>query len=531
MTHVSAARYALLSVTDKTGIVAFAQGLVQEGFQLISTGGTAKLLKDQNLPVIEASEFTGHPECLDGRVKTLHPKIHGGLLADRSNPEHLTDMARLNFSNIDVVAVNLYDFAGCAAGKNLPISKVIEYIDVGGPTMLRAAAKNHRHVYVVIDPNDYQSVLASLANSTNAAELKQTLALKVFESTAQYDAMIAKEFATQLAVDRNPKEKENSLPETLSLSLESFQPLRYGENSHQRAGLYAINGQHHGLVGAKIIQGKELSYNNLVDLDAAAAIVADLAPTPAVTIIKHTNPCGTAARTGLNARELFALALKADPKCAFGGIVAANITIDGETAKALAEIFLECVIAPAFTNEALQILAAKKNLRVVQSNIVLPSGQNDPWTLRSIAGGVLIQTPDRSPIKSPQWDCVSNLKPSPSQLAELEFAMTLSRHVKSNAIVLTKLGQSIGIGAGQMSRVDAAKIALEKARELGHSPSGAVAASDAFFPFRDTVDLLAGAGVSAIVHPGGSVRDQESVDAANEHGIVLVTTGTRHFKH
>lgn len=531
MTQSSATRYALLSVTDKTGIVEFAQGLVQEGFQLISTGGTAKLLKDQNLPVIEASEFTGHPECLDGRVKTLHPKIHGSLLADRSNPEHLNDMARLNFSTIDVVAVNLYDFAGQAAGKNLPIAKLIEYIDVGGPTMLRAAAKNHRHIYVVIDPNDYQSVLASIKSKDDASALKQRLALKVFESTARYDAMIAKELATQTVASDTSKKTDHSLPETLQLSLESVQPLRYGENSHQTAGLYALAGQHHGLAGANIIQGKELSYNNLVDLDAAAAIVADLAPTPAVTIIKHTNPCGTAARIGLNARELFALALKSDPKCAFGGIVAANVPIDGDAAQALAEIFLECVIAPSFTAAALNILAAKRNLRVVQSNVVLPAGQNDQWCLRSIAGAVLIQTPDRSPIKSQQWNCVSTLKPSPSQLAELEFAMTLSRHVKSNAIVLTKLGQSIGVGAGQMSRVDAAKIALEKARELDHSPAGAVAASDAFFPFRDTVDLLAAAGVSAIVHPGGSVRDQESVDAANEHGIILVTTGMRHFKH
>ena len=531
MTTSPAARFALLSVTDKTGIVAFAQGLAQEGFQLISTGGTAKLLKDHHLKVIEASEFTCHPECLDGRVKTLHPKIHGGLLADRSNPDHLKDMARLNFSNIDVVAVNLYDFAGQAAGKNLPIHKVIEYIDVGGPTMLRASAKNHAHVYVVIDPNDYQSVLNSIKSNINPKELRQKLALKVFEATAKYDSMIAEEIAAQIHAPALNETAEQTLPEYVQLSLTSVQPLRYGENSHQKAGLYATSGQHHGLAGAKIIQGKELSYNNLIDLDAAAAIVADLSPTPAVTIIKHTNPCGTAARTGLNARELFALALKSDPKCAFGGIVAANLPIDGEAAQALAEIFLECVIAPAFTSEALQVLSAKKNLRVVQSNVVLPSGQTDQWTLKSIAGAVLIQTPDRAPIKSLDWKCVSNLKPSPSQLAELEFAMTLSRHVKSNAIVLTKLGQSIGVGAGQMSRVDAAKIALEKARELGHSPCGAVVASDAFFPFRDTVDLLANAGVSAIAHPGGSMRDQESIDAANEHGIIMVTTGMRHFKH
>lgn len=526
---MSATRYALLSVTDKTGIVEFARGLVQAGLQILSTGGTAKLLKDHKIPVIEASDFTGHPECLDGRVKTLHPKIHGGLLADRGNPGHVKDMERLQFSPIDVVAVNLYDFAGLAAGKNLPMNKIIEQIDVGGPTMLRAAAKNHASVFSVIDPADYPAVLEAIGSGKDEATLRQKLALKVFESTSQYDALIAQELAS--IVQKSKEDQTTGLPQTIQLSLESVQPLRYGENSHQKAGLYAVKGGHQGLSGAKIIQGKELSYNNLVDLDAAAAIVADLAPTPAVTIIKHTNPCGTAARIGLNARELFALALKSDPKCAFGGIVAANIPIDGEAAHALAEIFLECVIAPAFTSEALQIFAAKKNLRVVQSNVVLPDGQTDQWTMRSIAGGVLLQTPDRAPIKSLNWTCVSSLKPSPTQLEELEFAMTLSRHVKSNAIVLTKLGQSIGVGAGQMSRVDAAKIAIEKARELGHSPRGAMVASDAFFPFRDTVDLLANAGVSAIVHPGGSVRDQESVDAANEHGIILMITGMRHFKH
>lgn len=533
MSSTSPTRFALLSVTDKTGIVPFAQGLINFGFQILSTGGTAKLLKEHGIPVIEASDFTGHPECLDGRVKTLHPKIHGGLLADRSNPAHIKDMENFGFSRIDVVAVNLYDFAGQAAGKNLPMKKIIEQIDVGGPTMLRAAAKNHAHIYVVIDPHDYNTVLAALSTGHENTDLRQDLALKVFTTTASYDSLIAKELSSQIKqIPANAATADQkTLPQAVSLSLGSVQELRYGENSHQKAGLYSIDGKKTGLCGAKIIQGKELSYNNLVDLDAAAAIVADLYPTPAVTIIKHTNPCGTAASTGLSARELFALALKSDPKCAFGGIVASNINIDGEAAHALAEIFLECVIAPSFSPEALQILSSKKNLRVVESTVVLPTGQIDRWTMRSIAGGVLIQSPDREPIKSVDWSCVSQLKPSSAQLAELEFAMTLSRHVKSNAIVLTKGGQSIGVGAGQMSRVDAAKIALEKARELGHSPRNAVVASDAFFPFRDTVDLLANAGVSAIVHPGGSIRDQESVDAANEHGIIMVTTGLRHFKH
>lgn len=523
----SAPRYALISVTDKTGIVDFARGLVAAGFRIISTGGTSKLLREQNIDVVDAADFTGHPECLDGRVKTLHPKIHGGLLANRKNPSHLADMERLGFSSIDVVAVNLYDFAGKAAGKNLPMDQVIEQIDVGGPTMLRAAAKNHASVYVVIDPNDYSLVLESLRGEKNsdAINVRRTLARKVFEQTAKYDAMIAGELGLP------DSDAGVALPQQIPMNLEVLQTLRYGENSHQAAALYAPCGPKKGLCSAKIIQGKELSYNNLVDLDAAAAIVADLAPISGITIIKHTNPCGTAARMGASAQELFALALKSDPKCAFGGIVASNIEIDAEAARAIADIFLECVIAPKFSSDALKILSAKKNLRVVESNIVLPAGQSDPWTLRSVTGGVLIQTPDRIKIDSKTWQCVSKLQPTSEQLTELEFAMTLCRHVKSNAIVLTKLNQSIGVGAGQMSRVDSARIAIEKARELDHSPRNAVAASDAFFPFRDTVDLLVNAGITAIVHPGGSVRDQESIDAANEHGIVMMTSGLRHFKH
>ena len=527
-------RYALLSVTDKTGIADFAKNLVEIGFKIISTGGTSKLLRENHIEVIDAADFTGHPECLDGRVKTLHPKIHGGLLADRNNPSHLADMARLGFTPIDVVAVNLYDFAGQAAGKNLPVAKLIEHIDVGGPTMLRASAKNHAHIYVIVDPDDYDQVIHALSGSSqmNDAHLRRRLAKKVFEQTAKYDAMIAQELdcdqVSQTAVEASTP---TPLALNLSLPLELRHALRYGENSHQIAGLYSIGNTRKGLCAANIIQGKELSYNNLVDLDAAAAIVADLAPVPAITIIKHTNPCGTAAKTGATARELFTIALSADPKCAFGGIVASNITIDEDAARGIAEIFLECVIAPKFTEAALKVLSAKKNLRVVESDIVLPTGQTDSWMLRSVAGGVLLQSPDRVKLDATTWRCVSKAVPSTTQLEELSFAMTLCRHVKSNAIVLTRNNQSIGIGAGQMSRVDSARIAIEKTRELSHSPRGAVAASDAFFPFRDTVDLLINAGISAIVHPGGSVRDQESIDAANEHGIVMMVSGLRHFKH
>ncbi len=532
----STQRYALLSVTDKTGITDFAKNLVTIGFKIISTGGTSKLLRENDIDVIDAADFTGHPECLDGRVKTLHPKIHGGLLADRSNLSHLADMTRLGFAPIDVVAVNLYDFAGQAAGKNLPVHKLIEHIDVGGPTMLRASAKNHAHVYVVIDPGDYDQVIQALRSPAQASntDLRRQLAKKVFEQTAKYDAMIAQELTHDRNIVARPSTAESSptpLPPQIAQSLELCQALRYGENSHQIAGLYSVTNTRKGLCAANIVQGKELSYNNLVDLDAAAAIVADLAPIPAITIIKHTNPCGTAAKAGATAQELFTIALSADPKCAFGGIVASNITIDEDAARGIAEIFLECVIAPKFTEAALKVFSAKKNLRVVASDIVLPTGQTDSWMLRSVAGGILMQSPDRVKLDPKTWRCVSKAVPSKIQLEELAFAMTLCRHVKSNAIVLTRNNQSIGIGAGQMSRVDSARIAIEKTRELSHSPRGAVAASDAFFPFRDTVDLLVNAGISAIVHPGGSVRDQESIDAANEHGIVMMVSGLRHFKH
>lgn len=534
-------RYALISVTDKTGVLEFARGLKECGFDILSTGGTAVLLRDNDVPVTDVATYTGHPECLDGRVKTLHPKVHGGILAKRSSTSHLADMERLGFSNIDVVAVNLYDFAGKAKGQDLSLSQVIEHIDVGGPTMLRAAAKNHESVYAVVDPGDYAPVIESLRSKKDDPALRASLALKVFTTTAAYDQMIASDLASRLSPKESAEQTTATattaavLPEQIHLELTRVQSLRYGENSHQNAALYAKGNyglkNRAGLTHARILQGKELSYNNFVDLDAAAAIVADLDPIPSVTIIKHTNPCGTASGKHATSADLFAKAFAADPKCAFGGIVASNVAIDLIAAKAMAEIFLECIIAPKFTSEALAHFATKKNLRIVESNVTTKAGRQDSWLMRSVEGGLLVQTPDDFAQNTALWTCVSQAKPTPEVLAELKFAMTLCRHVKSNAIVITKDLRSIGIGAGQMSRVDSAGIAVAKAKELGHSPCDGVAASDAFFPFRDSVDILAKAGITAIVQPGGSVRDQESIDAANEHGMVMMMTGNRHFKH
>lgn len=523
-------RVALVSVTNKKGVIEFARGLSELSFKILSTGGTAKILRDAGVDVTDVSEVTKSPEILGGRVKTLHPVIHGGILADRTNDQHANDLAQLGIAGIDVVVVNLYDFANDAREKNLPLDRAIEHIDVGGPTMLRAAAKNHEHCLPVMDPNDYEAVLKYLKADHEDQTFRQKMAMKVFVATSHYDQMIAEYFSRLTS----GKQMQNSTTTQINHKMELVQHLRYGENSHQGASFYrSLETPAHGLAAAKFLQGKELSYNNYVDLDAAAGIVADLAPLPAMTIIKHTNPCGTAASPTLSSLQLFELALASDPKCAFGGIIAANITIDEETARAMTEIFLECVIAPNFTPGALQVFSSKKNLRVLQSDAVLAAGRPasviKSW--KSISGGILVQDVDASIPNPDIWTCASKAKPDASTLADLRFAMTVCKHVKSNAIVLSSGLRTIGVGAGQMSRIDSARFAIEKAREMAHEVPGAVLASDAFFPFRDTVDLAAKAGVRAIVQPGGSLRDQESVDAANEHGLVMMMTGIRHFRH
>jgi phosphoribosylaminoimidazolecarboxamide formyltransferase/IMP cyclohydrolase len=523
-----ASRVALVSVTDKTGVIEFARGLAQLSFKILSTGGTAKLLREAEIDVTDVADVTKSPEILGGRVKTLHPVIHGGILADRHNPAHNGDLSRLGIDGIDVVVVNLYDFAKDAREKNLPLATAIEHIDIGGPTMLRAAAKNHRHCLPVIDPNDYGSVLDFFTSEKENTAFREQMAAKVFAQTAAYDHMISEYFQQRTAINAAANQTQ------LEPKMKIVQTLRYGENAHQSAAFYRpSNERATGLSAAQFLQGKELSYNNYVDLDAAAAIVADLAPLPAMTIIKHTNPCGTAASPSLTASQLFEQALSCDPKCAFGGIVASNIPIDETSAKAMADIFLECVIAPDYSPGALRVFAAKRNLRVLKSDAVLESGRmkSSSKSWKSINGGLLVQDVDTSVPRPETWTCATKAKPDASILADMAFAMTICKHVKSNAIVLSSGLRTIGVGAGQMSRIDSARFAIEKARELAHEVPGSVLASDAFFPFRDTVDLAAKAGIRGIIQPGGSLRDQESIDAANEHGLVMMITGTRHFRH
>jgi phosphoribosylaminoimidazolecarboxamide formyltransferase / IMP cyclohydrolase len=530
----SHSRIALISVTNKNGVIEFARGLKELSFTILSTGGTAKILRDEGISVTEVSDWTKSPEVLGGRVKTLHPMIHGGILADLTIPSHMADMTRMDWPKIDLVVVNLYDFAGEAKLKNLSLEKAIDFIDVGGPTMLRAAAKNHAYCLPVIDPADYHEVLAQYSQGSPSPTFRKSLAGKVFAATAAYDSMIANYFSGALGASPVAAPEPEAWAQERTLPLHLAGALRYGENSHQKAAFYSHGGHRpSGLAAAEILQGKELSYNNYIDLDAAAAIVADFSPLPAMTIVKHTNPCATAASSTFSPQQLFSAALRSDPKCAFGGIVASNIAIDEQAARAIIEIFLECVIAPDYSPMALQVFSTKKNLRVLKSNAVLESGRVHSAAVqwRSINGGLLAQTADAVSQNTAEWTCVTNAKPTVPMLADLKFAMTLCKHVKSNAILVASGLKSLGVGAGQMSRIDSARFALEKARELGHVVKGAVIASDAFFPFRDTVDIAAKFGISAIVQPGGSIRDQESVDAANEHGVVMMMTGTRHFKH
>lgn len=531
MTDMTPQRTALISVTDKTGLIKFTQGLVNLNFRILSTGGTAQHLREAGIDVTDVAEFTGCPEVLNGRVKTLHPKIYSGLLVDHASAQHIKDLELIKSRSIDLLAVNLYNFKEEAKEKSLPIEQAIEHIDIGGPSMLRAAAKNHKYCLPVIDPNDYDDVLSYLKQDSCGSEFRLKMAIKVFKATQEYDGLIS-DFLENAFENHPSASRVDSLPETMSLQLVRHKILRYGENAHQTAALYKTPGQTTGLVDAKMIQGKELSYNNYLDIDAASSIIQTLSPSPALTIVKHTNPCGVAVGNDLATKDLFLKALTSDPKCAFGGIIACNITIDGAAALAMAEIFLECIVAPEFTKEALDIFRNKKNLRVLKSTQLLPSRvpSKEPL-LQSIDGGYLVQSPDLAPEGISDWRYVSRLKPDASTLNELSFAMSVCKNVKSNAIVLASNLQTIGIGAGQMSRIDSVKIAIAKARELGHPVRGSVMASDAFFPFRDCVDEAAKFGITAIIQPGGSMRDEESIAAADEHGLIMVLTGLRHFKH
>jgi phosphoribosylaminoimidazolecarboxamide formyltransferase / IMP cyclohydrolase len=504
-------RRALVSCFDKTGVVELAAALVERGVALVSTGSTAATIREAEVAVTEVAEVTGFPECLDGRVKTLHPRIHAGILADRTDPAHVAELEELDVEAIDLVVVNLYPFertVQAGAGDD----DVIEMIDIGGPTMIRAAAKNHGSVVVLVDPGDYDRVLDEVDEHGGVLlATRRELAAKAFGHTAAYDTLVASWF-----------QREEPFPTQLGMALPRVGALRYGENPHQAAAFYGHPGGG-GLADAEQLHGKALSYNNLLDTDAAWGMAVDL-DEPCVAIIKHTNPAGYAIADDLE--TAYARALEGDPVSAFGGIVAANRPIDGATARRISEVFTEVVIAPGFDDEALEVLTAKKNLRVLRT--AHADRPRFGWQLRSIAGGLLVQEADVGDEPWSDWRVAGQVQPDETTFADLRFAWLACKHTKSNAIVLARAGQVVGVGAGQMSRVDSVRLAVERS---GDRHAGAVLASDAFFPFRDGPDAAAAAGVTAIVQPGGSVRDDEVIAAADEHGIAMVLTGRRHFRH
>lgn len=517
---------ALLSVSDKTNLLEFARQLVQLGVELISTGGTAKLIAQSGLTVTEVADYTGFPEMLDGRVKTLHPKIHGGILGRRDLPEHKVQMKQHDIETIDLVCVNLYPFATTVARPDCMLEEAIENIDIGGPAMVRSAAKNWKDVTVVTDSNDYAQVIAELQQGEISQQTRFNLARKAFAHTAQYDGMIAQYLAQ---FDENKSTIRRNLPifpEQLTLSWSKVQDLRYGENPHQQAAFYRDKVPVAGsLASYQQLQGKELSYNNIADADAAWEAVKSF-PQPACVIVKHANPCGVAVAT--DTLTAYRLAFATDKTSAFGGIIAFNHEVDAKTVEAVTGQFLEVLMAPKFTSKARAIIAAKKNVRVLEVPLL---ACGDQLQIKCVGGGVLIQTPDTHQLNIADLQVVTVRKPMEQELQDLLFVWNVAKYVKSNAIVFGKAGQTYGIGAGQMSRVDSTRIAARKAEEAGFNLSGACAASDAFFPFRDGVDVIAEQGIKAIIQPGGSVRDEEVINAANEHGIAMVFTGIRHFRH
>ena len=518
---------ALLSVFDKTGILEFARKLAALKIEILSTGGTAKLLRDRGVPVKDVSEFTGWPEMLGGRVKTLHPKVHGGLLFRRNHPEDLKQAGEHKIAPIDLVVVNLYPFEETAAKGYLPAEELIENIDIGGPTMLRSAAKNFEHVTVVTDPADYERVAAELeSNRETSLSLRLELARRVFATTSRYDGLITMNLERlSLLDDKLEVQPKPALPERVHLALKRKQELRYGENPHQSAALYVPAGRApEGLAAAKQLQGKELSYNNYVDLEAARSTVAEF-ERPAAVIIKHNNPCGAAEQQAL--LDAYTKAFACDPLSAFGGVLAFNHIVDAVTAEAVAKLFVECIVAPGFADRAQEIFAAKKNLRLLQ----LPQGGLDhdrELQLKRIFGGVLVQQPDIGSLQGTELKVATKRAPSEAELAELKFAWKICKHVKSNAIVFAKDRATLGVGAGQMSRVDSVKIAVMKAQ---NSLKGTAVASDAFFPFPDGVEEAAKAGATAVIQPGGSVKDSEVIATADRLGLAMVFTNMRHFLH
>ena len=523
---------ALLSVSDKTGILDFAKALHNAGVELLSTGGTAKLIAEAGLPVKEVSDHTGHPEIMAGRVKTLHPKIHGGILARRGTDEAV--MAEHDIAPIDLVAVNLYPFAATVAKEDCSLEDAIENIDIGGPTMVRAAAKNHKDVTIVVNASDYSRVLSEMAenNGSLTYQTRFDLAIKAFEHTAEYDGMIANYFGTRINSVECEDECEHhhsEFPRTYNIQVTKKQDLRYGENSHQSAAFYVENNiQEASVATATQLQGKELSFNNIADTDSALECVKEF-DQPACVIVKHANPCGVAI--GDDILSAYDRAFKTDPTSAFGGIIAFNRELDAKTAQAIVDRqFVEVIIAPTVSDEAKEIVSSKKNVRLLACGDW--TGQlTDGFDYKRVNGGLLVQERDFGMVDMEDLEVVTKIKPTEDQLRDLMFCWKVAKYVKSNAIVYCKDGMTIGVGAGQMSRVYSAKIAGIKAADENLEVAGSVMASDAFFPFRDGIDAAAEAGIKAVIQPGGSMRDQEVIDAADEHGIAMVFTGMRHFRH
>jgi phosphoribosylaminoimidazolecarboxamide formyltransferase / IMP cyclohydrolase len=520
---------ALISVSDKTDLLVFARGLVARGIELISTGGTCKTLAEAGIPVIDISDVTGFPEIMDGRVKTLHPKVHGGLLAIRTNPEHQAAMLAHGIEAIDLLVVNLYPFEATVS-KGGSYEDCIENIDIGGPAMIRAAAKNHHDVAVVVEQKDYQALLSDLDahDGMITLDLRKKLAQKAYARTAAYDAAISNWFADHLGADN---------PDFRAMGGQLAEAMRYGENPHQSAGFYHGPEKRTGVATMRQLQGKQLSYNNVNDTDAAYELVAEFDPerAAAVAIIKHANPCGVAEGSSLLAA--YQAALRCDPVSAFGGIVAMNRTLDADAARAIVEVFTEVIIAPSATDEAIAIVAAKKNLRLLVTG-GLPDPRQKGKTIRTVAGGLLIQDRDNAVVDDMNLKVVTKRAPGAQELADLRFAFRIAKHVKSNAIVYARNGATVGIGAGQMSRVDSSRIAAWKAMEAAKASGlieslamGSVVASDAFFPFADGLLAAAEAGATAVIQPGGSMRDNEVIDAADKAGLAMVFTGFRHFRH
>jgi phosphoribosylaminoimidazolecarboxamide formyltransferase / IMP cyclohydrolase len=515
MTPKGAVPRALISVSDKRGVVAFARGLVELGWEILSTGGTATTLREAKVPVTSVDQVTGFPELFDGRVKTLHPAIHGALLARRKLPEHVMALEKHGIVPIDLVAVNLYPFQVTIARQGASFEDAVENIDVGGPSMLRSAAKNHESVLAVVDPTDYPVVLELLQSGKLTPEIRRDFAAKVFAHTADYDAAIAAYFTP----------KAEGLPARMSIAMERMQPLRYGENPNQRAALY-VTEEPRGMRDLTQHQGKELSFNNLLDVDAAMWAVACWVNRPACAIIKHTTPCGIAVAP--SAMEAFQKARATDPLSAFGSVIAFNTVVDQATARAMSDLFVEVVVAPSFHAEALEVFAAKKQLRVVELPVSDGAGALD---FKRVRGGFLVQDQFQFDPAEDGWKVATKRQPSDMEWNDLRFAWAAITMIKSNAILLARGEMAIGIGAGQMSRVDSVFLAVHKARQQKHETRGSALASDAFFPFADSLELAAEAGVKAIVQPGGSVRDADVIEAANRHGMAMVMTGKRQFRH